>query len=1629
MNIILYPIFTDIHDLTDHYYRLHWYLYPFREQISQVSLFYSGGDEPIGQVPNYLDPALGELAGSMLKVNVLRSESAKAFEQNVTQSSVVLLWQIDFGQPNKVPKSLFYDQVLKKKILRIDHNNERFAGSFYLKFAELFPREIEKAETASRQVFDCIFKKCKSKKGYLFGTGPNLSLVNNMDFSDGVCIACNSMVRNKGLLDRIHPPLVVIADPIFHAGPSSYAATFRKELISALDRYDSFLIVPLRDYHIYKTYLPIRFHDRIASIPYKTEDVPNLDLNDSYYVTATANVLTLFLLPLATTFFEEIVIAGCDGRPINDSKYFWGHDKASQFNDQMELIKKAHPAFFAIDYNDYYLEHCKILEAWLTKAEREGRHIENMTPSYIPALRERYRDPYRENDSVAEIIVLDPDVLNHGGHFLAYDDKIHEACISKGLACSVFGNVHCSSDIFDSRRHFEPVFSIHSWMLGNRKDGAKESDIERFSSELWNALDLRRQRGLARKTVLYMYTGSLPVAKAVHKVLADFDNVSAVICLFWTSFIDYRVQSYVEQWKSFVGECMQNDRVILSATNERFSSNFESVFGVPLSVAPHPSPTFSDVETESLLGGKLNSDEPKRKTKLSIVFPGGLHKAKGFDITASLVSRLLDDIPDRFDITVRAQAVHDASAEMKNLAAKVAATGCALSQGHLSHEQFVDLLKGSDIIVLPYRAPDFSERTSGLIVDALYLGKPVIVLENTWLSDFVERYHNGVIVKGEDYSFFKDAIDNLVDNFDSLVFRVQKARNDYFRDNSWGKFLDSVTNYRDFRMEDSSMALKSANIISNGGSEFSRINKATVDETKIVANLLSSLTNPSIMIDVGAHHGSALAPFYAMNWNVYAFEPDAKNRDYLVGRFGEEKNIVINSKAVAEHPQKNVSYFSSSESTGISGMLAFRETHKVTDTVDVTTIKEIVTEHCLNSVDFLKIDVEGYDFSVLKGVPWDSIQPDVIECEFEDAKTKLLGHTWSDICKYLVEKGYTVYVSEWHPIIRYGISHDWRGLKKYPCELEDTNAWGNLLAFRRDPGIAAMRQALNDVLKVKHPDKKLDDSNNDDSAQVLSGRESETQGHSRAQIIPPDCGSKKANRKKKRRILPRFSSYAQFAEWVQSRNLTLFHVGQFVMWELRFAKRHLIAAGVGAAVVSALVVLPLSLPAIAPYSAFLWGLAGLLLLSGLFVPGVSFLIKKMMEFAEREARFRQALKNQLQQSYQIKQNELIERLENQGRQQVELTERLESQSQFQEELSFAVNTLQRQLEQAKEELIDRLESQCQQQAELAERLESQSQLQGELPSVVDTLQRQVEQAQAEFIVRFESRIRQQAKNSDMLDQKVNQLMTAVPVFNYGEYQSFNRKLTKEQMEVLKKEWSRKLDLKVTPNSLAYLAHRIRTLESSSKGRLATSIEDMMLRVLVATAVKSTNLRVLEIGTLFGIGLAAIYDNTKARFKTVHLTAIDPLNGYYGKDKRDIVTDEVIDERVFRENLIRSGVPEDDWTLLQAMSTESSTIEATANPMHDVLIIDGDHSLSGVQADFANYLPAIKLGGYIIFDDYDAPEWPDVRHFIDSTVLKHPDLEFVGASWRSAVFRVVSKQPPAITGGPERKRSSKNKIFR
>lgn len=242
--------------------------------------------------------------------------------------------------------------------------------------------------------------------------------------------------------------------------------------------------------------------------------------------------------------------------------------------------------------------------------------------------------------------------------------------------------------------------------------------------------------------------------------------------------------------------------------------------------------------------------------------------------------------------------------------------------------------------------------------------------------------------------------------------------------------------------------------------------------------------------------------------------------------------------------------------------------------------------------------------------------------------------------------------------------------------------------------------------------------------------------------------------------------------------------------------------------------------------------------------------------------------------------------------------------------------------------------------------------------------------------------------------------------NASRFQPFQRTLTKEVAANLSNIWGERLGIALNESAVTYYAHRICISESMCAGRAATPIEAATLRTIVASSIKSPDLRILEIGTLFGVWVGATYEVCQNQYNSVHLTVIDPFDGYYGANNLDIVTGAKISESTFLNNMKRLDVPDSDYTIVKEYSNSKIAQTAAGKARYNFLLIDGDHSGEGVKSDFDLYHDLVESGGYIIFDDYDSQYWPEIKPVVDRYVLSRNDLEFIGAEFNTAVFRVL-----------------------
>ncbi len=701
----------------------------------------------------------------------------------------------------------------------------------------------------------------------------------------------------------------------------------------------------------------------------------------------------------------------------------------------------------------------------------------------------------------------------------------------------------------------------------------------------------------------------------------------------------------------------------------------------------------------------------------------------------------------------------------------------------------------------------------------------------------------------------------------------------------------------------------------------SRDDACCVDESAVVFELLDSDADDNFMIDVGAHHGHCTRPFAQAGWEVHCFEPDEENRRYLQKNVSGFSKVKIDPRAVSDHAAHGETFYRSQQSSGISGLLAFHESHENADSVSVTTLSEVFWDDTRHP-RFLKIDVEGFDLNVLRGMPWDRMHPDVVLCEFEDAKTELLGHTYLDIADYLVGHGYTVYLSEWHPIVRYGVKHDWLGLKRYPCRTESKEAWGNLLAFAKDPGNEALQTLFE---------------NHCQSQGVASTRGA---GGPKSDAPLKNVGQQQDKPSSARPVAQPAAMSVRFFRWTK-------HLSRR-FWPVSFLVALVLATS----------------------------LTGLIVTDGVTAEGFAGLFVFTLVAWTSAAVF----------GYLVSTVRTVARSSNDRWQQSE--RRIAA-------LEQQVSRLAASLHAAEGKRTTALEA----------RINAISEKLAPLESKLGKIEKSA--AKVSQIVAVEAQLSSQEEKLSLLGGKLEDLAEATEAAQkISDYQPFSRLLEPSDLDELLQDWAPRLGLDINRRELVYIANRICSLESISLGRIATTIQNAVLRVLVALSLKDRNLEILEIGALFGLGAITLYDSLVGKSAEVKLTLIDPLDGYYDLKDVDHLTGESITRPTIERNLALCGVPESQYRILQGLSEQEGIIAEASNRTYSLLLIDGDHSREGVRRDFENYVGLVRLGGYILFDDYGAPEWDQITDYVDTEVLRDERVEFVASGFRTALFRKV-----------------------
>ncbi len=197
----------------------------------------------------------------------------------------------------------------------------------------------------------------------------------------------------------------------------------------------------------------------------------------------------------------------------------------------------------------------------------------------------------------------------------------------------------------------------------------------------------------------------------------------------------------------------------------------------------------------------------------------------------------------------------------------------------------------------------------------------------------------------------------------------------------------------------------------------------------------------------------------------------------------------------------------------------------------------------------------------------------------------------------------------------------------------------------------------------------------------------------------------------------------------------------------------------------------------------------------------------------------------------------------------------------------------------------------------------------------------------------------------------------------------------------------------TPNEYSNQVTAIKRIDRYMIGRYCGSLEDKIMQTMscydVASRFPSNRQYAhVEIGVLFGGSILAKLSILRRLNKGQTVIAIDPFEGYY-QNPEDPVTGIEVSEQNFRENIQKFGFGNEMLQIIKKYSTDKGVKPLLSKYKIISLMIDGDHTYSGIQNDWEIYSNLVESGGYVVFDDFEDPCWPDVTRFVNELIDSKP----------------------------------------
>jgi glycosyltransferase involved in cell wall biosynthesis len=344
-----------------------------------------------------------------------------------------------------------------------------------------------------------------------------------------------------------------------------------------------------------------------------------------------------------------------------------------------------------------------------------------------------------------QLHILDPQLVDQGGHYLNYCSLAVREARARGFAVSIHARRGCqvacegiqplpvfSHDIFREIGRDPQVWALENFHAVNH---AFVADLGRIDTTRMEADDLLFFPTL-NQNQLY------GIALWLARIPAPRRPAVAVLLRYLTPEMDYvkgrANHGMLAHLFRYAAQALLGvqARTVFCADTREMSDAFQNMLGCPVLEVP----VAMDPPVRAAVSVAARGARP------NVVYPGHMSQLKGFHLMPEIIRTCLGHAPrPRFTVQIqnRSQRGFEPLVQWFD---RQPASEVSLVEGALTPETYYGLISGADVVLLPY-APSFYGRcSSGVFAEAAALGKVLVVPEGTVAARQAREFDLGAVV-------------------------------------------------------------------------------------------------------------------------------------------------------------------------------------------------------------------------------------------------------------------------------------------------------------------------------------------------------------------------------------------------------------------------------------------------------------------------------------------------------------------------------------------------------------------------------------------------------------------------------------------------------------------------------------------------------------------------------------------------------------------------------------------------------------------------------------------------------------------------------------------------------------------